>query len=121
MVTGNNRIWLLDLLENLRSVKSVIYFNKHKMEKSEKNGKIVGALLLGAVIGGAIGAALGILFAPEKGSDLRKRLSATGDDFTGKLKVKFKDFVDEFNKETGAVKGAVTDLVENSAKTQKLN
>jgi gas vesicle protein len=53
------------------------------MEKSINSGKIVSALLLGAAIGGTIGAALGILFAPEKGSELRKKLSASGDDLTG--------------------------------------
>jgi gas vesicle protein len=91
------------------------------MEKSVNTGKIVGALLVGAAIGGAIGASLGILFAPEKGSDMRKRLSATGDDLTEKLKVKFNEFVHEFNREAGVAKGAVAELVEKGVKTQKLN
>jgi gas vesicle protein len=91
------------------------------MEKSENTGKIVGALLLGAAIGGTIGAALGILFAPEKGSDMRKKLSITSDDLTGKLKDKFKTFLDEVKKEAATVKGVVGEFVENGVtKIEKL-
>jgi gas vesicle protein len=83
------------------------------MEKSNNTGKIVGALLMGAVIGGTIGAALGILFAPEKGSDLRKKLAASSDDLTGVLKDKFKTFVEDVKKEVGTVQGSVGELVGN--------
>jgi gas vesicle protein len=65
------------------------------MEKSNNKGKIVGALLIGAAIGGTLGAALGVLFAPEKGRDLRKKIADSGDEIGGALKSKFQHLVSE--------------------------
>jgi gas vesicle protein len=83
------------------------------MEKSENTGKIVSALLMGATIGGIIGVGLGLLFAPEKGSDLRKKLSTSGDDLTGVLGNKFKTFLDEIKNEAGSANSALSEVVEN--------
>ena len=61
--------------------------------------------LLGAFIGGAIvGAAVGILFAPEKGSDTRAKLSNKVDDFLKKHNIKLNqkdvdDLVDDLDEE----------------------
>jgi gas vesicle protein len=58
------------------------------MEKSNNNtGKIIGALLVGAAIGGA----LGILFAPDKGSVTRKRLFSKGEELKDNLKDTLKE------------------------------
>lgn len=58
------------------------------MEKSNNNtGKIIGALLVGAAIGGA----LGILFAPDKGSVTRKKLFSKGEELTDNLKDTLKE------------------------------
>lgn len=109
MVTGN--VGIPDL----------IYKTETNMKKSSNTGKIVGALLLGAAVGGTIGAALGILFAPEKGSDMRKKLSVTSDDLTSVLKGKFRTFLEEVKKEVGTVKGTVSEFVENGiTKAEKL-
>jgi gas vesicle protein len=83
------------------------------MEKSNNSGKVVSALLVGAVIGGAIGAALGILFAPEKGSITRKRLLASGGDLTDSIKGKFNELVEEVTGEVGIVKERMSQLVES--------
>lgn len=87
------------------------------MENTNNTGKIVGALLLGATVGGIVGAALGILFAPDKGDETRKKLLAKGGDLSGTIKDKFIDFVDEVKKEAGTVKGKLDEAIGNGLAT----
>ena len=51
-------------------------------------------IMTGILIGAAAGAVLGILFAPEKGSDTRKMIGEKSADFKDTLKEKINDFVD---------------------------
>jgi gas vesicle protein len=89
-----------------------------KMENSNNSGKLIGALLLGAAVGGA----LGILFAPDKGSETRKKLSAKGDDLTDDLKERFNEFLKGIKKEADSVNEKVKGAVDNGiAKAGKLN
>jgi len=57
------------------------------------SGKVVAALLAGI----AAGAALGILFAPAKGSETRKGLSGKGEELKESIKEKFNEFLDDIS------------------------
>jgi hypothetical protein len=65
--------------------------NKYKMEKSNNTSKLVGAVLVGAVIGGA----LGVLFAPDKGSVTRKKLMSKGEDLKDSISEKINGYMSD--------------------------
>ena len=76
------------------------------MENSNNSGQVIGALLIGAAIGGA----LGILFAPDKGSNTRKKIIGKTDDLTESLKEKFDELLEEAKKEFEAAKEKATEF-----------
>ncbi len=51
-------------------------------------------VVIGALAGVAVGALLGVLFAPDKGDKTRKKISKKSKDTTDALKDKFSEFVD---------------------------
>ena len=51
--------------------------------------------VLGFVAGAAVGALAGILLAPDKGSNTRKKISGKAEDISDSLKSSFDDFVDK--------------------------
>ena len=88
------------------------------MKNSNINLKLTAAVLIGAVVGGA----LGILFAPEKGSDTRDNILAKGEDLTEAMKDKYQNIVDEVKKEMGQVKVKARVIMSDGlAKAEKFN
>jgi gas vesicle protein len=74
------------------------------MENSNNSGKLIGGLILGAAIGGA----LGILFAPDKGTRTRTKLVNEGkdlaDDLTNAVSDKLDDFLGDLKRELKSFK-----------------
>ena len=77
-----------------------------KMENKKNSGKAGKALLIGAAIGGAIG----ILLAPDKGSNTRKKIAAKPGEIKDAVKGKITDTLDSVEKNIKITKGKVKKL-----------
>ncbi len=64
-------------------------------------------VVIGAMAGLAVGALLGVLFAPDKGTETRKKIAKKSKDTSDALKQKFDEFVDN-----------VTEHFENAKETK---
>ena len=69
-------------------------------------------VLLGVLAGAATGAILGVLFAPDKGPETRRRLSEGSRDVANNLKDRFSDLVDNIAEKYESAREGATDLVE---------
>ncbi|HEX2967675.1 MAG TPA: YtxH domain-containing protein [Bacteroidales bacterium] len=78
-----------------------------------------GKLILGVLAGVAVGAALGILFAPDKGSETRKKIVEAGEDYVDSVKEKFNQVVDSMNEKFEKVKDDVEKGVSGAKKAKK--
>jgi gas vesicle protein len=67
-------------------------------------------ILVGFLAGAAVGALAGILFAPDKGSNTRKKIAAKSGDITDSVKNSFNDFIDGVKQTYSGAKEEVEDF-----------
>ncbi len=66
-----------------------------------------GKIFLGVLAGLAAGALLGVLFAPDKGSVTRQKITKKGEDYAEAVKEKFNEFLDNISEKFEKVKEEV--------------
>jgi gas vesicle protein len=68
-------------------------------------------VLLGVLAGVAVGALVGVLFAPEKGSKIRKKILNKGEGYTDELKEKYEELVAAITKKYEAIEHNAENLI----------
>jgi len=75
------------------------------MENSDSSSRVIGALLVGALTG----AAVGLLFAPHKGSKTRRKLMNGAMDMADDVKMKLKEEASALRQKAEILEGAAMD------------
>lgn len=76
-------------------------------------------IIIGVLAGLAAGTLLGILFAPDEGSQIRKKISKKSSDTMDGLKEKFSDLMTDFNEKFEAAKEEAQSLIEKGKQEVK--
>jgi len=106
------------IVVTLHSCKFVFSSKAKGISKSHKqlNFRIMsaGKLLVGVLAGVAAGALMGILFAPDKGTETRKKIVKKGEDYVDEIKEKFNGLIDELTQKMDATRAKADEMVEEA-------
>lgn len=72
-------------------------------------------IIVTTLAGVGAGVLIGLLFAPDKGTETRRRLSEKYNDLSESIKGKITDLVDTVKDEYGTVKDKATEMVKKTA------
>jgi len=78
-----------------------------------------GKVLLGVLAGAAIGATLGILFAPDKGSSTRRKIVKKGDEYADNLEEKLNEFISSIKEKFETIKEDAAVMSKNGKQKTK--
>lgn len=70
-------------------------------------------LVTGVIIGAAVGAALGILFAPDSGKETRKKIAKKGTDLGDTVRNKFNELGEVLQEKYESIKKDAANMMEN--------
>jgi gas vesicle protein len=78
-----------------------------------------GKVILGALCGVAAGAIVGVLFAPDKGSESRNKIVKKGEDYLDSIKTKFNSLLDSMAGKYDGGKVEVSDIGQTAKNNSK--
>ena len=76
-------------------------------------------LLTGVILGAAAGAALGMLFAPDKGKETRNKLAKKGTNLGDSVRNKFNELGEALQEKYQNIKGDANSMVEKGKDAEK--
>jgi gas vesicle protein len=74
-------------------------------------------LLAGVLLGAAAGAVLGILFAPDKGTETRRKIAEKGGNLGDTIKTKFNELGEALQEKYDNIRGEANDMIEKGKDT----
>ncbi len=74
-----------------------------------------GKVLVSVLVSATVGAALGVLFAPAKGTATRKKITKKGDDYIDEVESKFNKFIENASQKIEIVGKEAMRLSKNGA------